>query len=100
MSQITLLSADGRVLRRRRIGNRRAEFEAALAGVDEPISAVFEATRNWTVVDQLLDGLVAERHMAHPLKVKLIAEARIKTDKVEGFVWASGPGLAAEPEAG
>jgi transposase len=88
VSQITLLGEDGQVLRRRRIANRRQEFEAAVAGVTEPISAVFEATRNWTVVDQLLEGLVHERHMAHPLKVKLIAEARIKTDKLDSLVLA------------
>lgn len=52
VSPVTLLGEDGRVRRRRRIGNRRAEFAAGLAGVDEPLSAVFEATRNWTVVDQ------------------------------------------------
>ncbi len=88
VSQITLLSEDGRVLRRRRIGNQRAELEAVLAGLDEPVSAVFEATRNWTVMDQLLEGLVAERHLAHPLKVKLIAQARIKTDKLDSLVLA------------
>ncbi len=88
VSQITLLDEDGRVLRRRRIANRRDEFEAALTGVPGPVSAVFEATRNWTVVDQLLEGLVQERHMAHPLKVKLIAEARIKTDKLDSLVLA------------
>jgi transposase len=88
VSQITLLDEDGCVLRRRRIANRRDEFEAALTGLKEPISAVFEATRNWTVVDQLLEGLVQERHMAHPLKVKLIAQARIKTDKLDSLVLA------------
>jgi transposase len=88
VSQITLLDEDGRVVRRRRIANRREEFEAALTGVQEPVSAVFEATRNWTVVDQLLEGLVQERHMAHPLKVKLIAQARIKTDKLDSLVLA------------
>lgn len=88
VSQITLLDEAGRVLRRRRIANRREEFEAVVADMDEPISAVFEATRNWTVVDQLLDGLVDQRHMAHPLKVKLIAEARIKTDKLDSWALA------------
>jgi transposase len=88
VSQITLLKEDGQVVRRRRIANQRSEFEGALAGLDEPVSAVFEATRNWTVVDQLLEGLVQERPMAHPLKVKLIAEARIKTDKLDSMVLA------------
>lgn len=31
---------------------------------------------------------MAERHLAHPLKVKLMAEARIKTDKLDSLVLA------------
>lgn len=88
VSPITLLDETGRVVRRRRIANRREEFEALLDGIDEPVSGVFEARRNWTVVDQLLDGLVAQRQMAHRLKVKLMAEARIKTDKLDSLVLA------------
>ena len=44
---------------------------------------VLEATTNaWTIYDQLV-GLVARVVVAHPAKVKLIAEARVKTDKVD-----------------
>jgi transposase len=47
-----------------------------------------EATRNWTVMYDLLEELVGEVHLAHPLKVKAIAEARIKTDKIDSEVLA------------
>jgi hypothetical protein len=36
----------------------------------------------WTIYDHLV-GLVARVIVAHPAKVKLIAEARVKTDKVD-----------------
>lgn len=36
----------------------------------------------------LLEELVGEVHLAHPLKVKAIAEARIKTDKIDPEVLA------------
>jgi transposase len=46
-------------------------------------AVVLEATTNaWTIYDQLVD-LVARVVVAHPAKVKLIAEARVKTDKVD-----------------
>jgi transposase len=46
-------------------------------------AVVLEATTNaWTIYDQLV-GLVARVVVAHPAKVKLIAEARVKTDKVD-----------------
>src|SRR5262245_60144823 len=46
-------------------------------------AVVLEATTNaWTIYDQLV-GLVSRVVVAHPAKVKLIAEARVKTDKVD-----------------
>ena len=55
---------------------------------DGRAAAVLEATRNWTVMYDLLEELVGEVHLAHPLKVKAIAEARIKTDKIDSEVLA------------
>lgn len=46
-------------------------------------AVVLEATTNaWTIYDQLV-SLVARVVVAHPAKVRLIAEARVKTDKVD-----------------
>jgi len=50
--------------------------------------AVLEASRNWAVMHDWLEEMVAEVHLAHPLKVKAIAEARIKTDKIDAGVLA------------
>jgi transposase len=99
MSQVTLVAEDGQVVRRARVPNRREAFERLLVGIEGPIIAVFEATRNWTVLDQLLDGLVQERHMAHPLKVRLIAEARSKSDRIDSEVLAHLLRLGFLPES-
>jgi transposase len=46
-------------------------------------AVVLEATTNaWTIYDQVV-GLVARAVVVHPAKVRLIAEARVKTDKVD-----------------
>ncbi len=45
--------------------------------------AVVEACWNWPVAVELLGGLVDEVKLAHHLKMKAIAEARIKTDSIE-----------------
>jgi transposase len=46
-------------------------------------AVVLEATTNaWTIYDQLV-GLAGRIVVAHPAKVRLIAEARVKTDKVD-----------------
>jgi transposase len=46
-------------------------------------AVVLEATTNaWLIYDQIV-GLVERAVVAHPAKVKLIADARVKTDKVD-----------------
>jgi len=48
-----------------------------------------EATGNWYWLYDLLDSLGQSPHLAHPLKCKLIAESRIKTDKIDAKVLAN-----------
>jgi hypothetical protein len=40
-------------------------------------AAVLEASRNWTVMYDLLEELVREVHLAHPLKVKAIQDGQV-----------------------
>src|SRR3989339_2228761 len=47
------------------------------------IIAVMEATRNWHYYIQLLQPYCSKIIMAHPLKVRAIASARIKTDAID-----------------
>ena len=51
--------------------------------------AVLEASRTWPVLYNLLQGRVATIKLAHPAKVKAIASARIKNDKIDSFVLAN-----------
>jgi transposase len=47
------------------------------------VTAVFEASRNWHYYAQLLTPYCSKLIMAHPLKVRAIASARIKTDAID-----------------
>lgn len=47
------------------------------------IKAVFEASRNWPYYAELLRPYCKDVIMAHPLRVRAIASARIKTDKID-----------------
>jgi transposase len=47
------------------------------------IKAVFEASRNWPYIAGLLKEQNVDAVMAHPLRVRAIAAARIKTDKID-----------------
>jgi transposase len=47
------------------------------------ITAVFEASRNWPYYLELIQPYCNKIVMAHPLKVRAIASARIKTDAID-----------------
>ena len=52
------------------------------------IKAVFEASRNWPYYKELLEPHCSEIILAHPLRVRAIASARIKTDAIDSNVLA------------
>src|SRR5579884_3690368 len=84
-SYLTGMDERGQVLRQGTVENQRQAVTRFLASDDGAGYgvAVLEATRNWAVMHDWLDGLVDEVHLAHPQKVKAIAEAKIKTDKID-----------------
>jgi len=53
---------------------------------NKKIKAVFEASRNWPYYARLLKPYCNEIVMAHPLKVRAIASARIKTDTIDSDI--------------
>jgi transposase len=81
-SVATIVDGRGRVRKRGKFANRRAAFEEFLSGFKR-VKAVIEAGRNYHVAAELLEGLVMEIKLAHPLKVRAIAEAKIKTDSID-----------------
>jgi transposase len=85
----TILNQQGQLLRRGRLDNHPdalAEFLGEHAG--EGCHAVLEATRNWTLMHDWLEEQVEQVTLAHPLKVRAIAAAKIKTDKIDAATLA------------
>lgn len=52
------------------------------------VTAVFEASRNWPYYSSLLRPHCDKIVMAHPLRVRAIASARIKTDSIDSNILA------------
>lgn len=50
------------------------------------VKAVFEASRNWPYYAELIKPYCREVVMAHPLRIRAIASARIKTDAIDSNV--------------
>jgi transposase len=86
-SYIVVKNEDGRIEGRGTVNNIKEEVQRFLEPY-RPGMAVVEATRNWGLIYDWLDEVLGDVALAHPLKVKAIAEARIKTDKISADILA------------
>lgn len=77
----TRMDASGNILHQGSVPN--AEILRALPGEPGHAKVAMEATGNWYHLYDLLEEVVAEIYLAHPLKTRVIAEARVKTDKID-----------------
>jgi transposase len=79
---------DGRVARLGRVGMTREHLEAFARRLTHDDHVVVEATGNATAVAEVIGPHVGRVAIANPRQVRLIAEARIKTDVVDATVLA------------
>ncbi|MBB4275154.1 IS110 family transposase [Rhizobium mongolense] len=87
-SHLVVQDSNGKTLRSGRVKNDRQSLGGFLERYRENSHAVVEATRNWMVMYDWLDDICDDVVLAHPLKVKAIADAKIKTDKIDATVLA------------
>jgi transposase len=86
----TVLAEDGKILSRTKIGSKSRDIHYYLKsqGRKDELSVAMEASYNWPyyyrAVEQAADNIV----LAHPLKTRIIGEARIKTDKIDSAALA------------
>lgn len=97
-SHMVVQDQQGKLLRSGQVMNSIdcvKRFLAPFSG--QETHAVVESTRNWTVMYDWLETVCNDVVLANPLKVKAIAEAKIKTDKIDGvprrppFLWVKVP---------
>jgi transposase len=84
-SYVVVKDKEGKVERRGKVDNTKEEFWQLLRPYQAG-KAVLEATRNWGLVYDWLEEILDDVALAHPLKVRAIAEARIKTDKISADI--------------
>ena len=84
---------------------RRAKLSNTAEALDsfikdkENTHTVLESCRTWHILYELLKDRVADVKLAHPYKVKAIASARIKTDKIDSRILAELLAADLIPEA-
>jgi transposase len=82
-SQVAVLDREGNELLSRRIVNAPETFLSLLQGLGDGVQVALEATYGWEWLADLLEDAGYELHLAHPLRTKAIAAARVKTDAVD-----------------
>ncbi len=81
-SQIAIIDEHGELTVSRRIVNDREAFLELLGDPDQTLVAL-EATYGWEWLAELLQEAGYDVHLAHPLRTRAIAAARVKTDAVD-----------------
>jgi transposase len=87
-SYVTVMDERGKVVKEAQIANSQEALAAFLDGRAKGASAVLEAGRNWPVMYDWLEELVDEVTLAHPAKVRVIADAKVKTDRIDSRMLA------------
>ena len=82
-SHVAILDDQGRELRSRRVINDGPTILALLAEIDGECRVALEATYGWEWLADVLQDAGYELHLAHPLRTRAIASARVKTDAVD-----------------
>jgi transposase len=72
----------GKVVREDKIGTEKKEIEEFFYGLKN-VKVAFEASMYYEYIYEILNGLGYSVSLSHPLKTRLIAESRIKTDKID-----------------
>lgn len=87
MSVISVKDETGTLLKQGKAANDRTALEAFFKPFAESkVSIALEATSNYQWMYDTLEGLGHQVSLAHPLKVKAIASAKVKTDKIDSSI--------------
>jgi transposase len=97
-SFLAAIDEQGEVSLRRRIANDRDALLELLGG-PEGTHVALEATYGWEWLADLLEDAGFDLHLAHPLRTRAIAAARVKTDAVDATTLAQLLRAGLLPEA-
>ena len=82
-SHIAVIDEQGELTLSRRIVNDRDTFLELLGDPGTETHVALEATYGWEWLAELLEEAGYDLHLAHPLRTRAIAAARVKTDAID-----------------
>lgn len=87
-SQLAVLQSDGQLIASRRFSTSRPNIAQLASELTTQDVVAFEVTTNSYPVARLLSASPARIILSNPIKTRAIAEAKIKTDKIDARVLA------------
>jgi len=86
----TVLDGDGKILSKTKIGPKSRDicYYLKSQGAKGELSVAMEASYNWPYYYRAAEEAADTIVLAHPLKTRIIGEAKIKTDKIDSAVLA------------
>ena len=87
-SFVTRMDEQGTVLEQRHLVHNTGALQQYLTALPADARIAVEATGNWMWLYELIEDRHPDLLLAHPLKTKAIASARIKTDKIDATTLA------------
>lgn len=86
--QLAAVDEQGAVVKERGVPTEREPLVRFFEELAFPCAVTLEAGRNWGLIYDWLEEAVEELKLAHPLKTKAIAWAKIKTDRIDARILA------------
>src|SRR5689334_7759213 len=85
---MTALDATGRSLKAGTVANQATELRRWLRGLPAPVEVAVEACSFWPAFQEAIADQVSVIHLVHPQRVKAIASAKLKNDRVDSATLA------------
>lgn len=82
-TQVAILEDDGKVVANSKMKNEDEKIDALLEDIDEDSSIVMEACTIWEPMYDHIKSKGFDVKLAHPKKTRMIADAKVKTDKID-----------------
>lgn len=87
-SNFCVKTKDGALIAQKKVLTDRQQIGTFVRSFEAPLSLAVEPVSQWYTYADFLEELDVDVHLAHPMRVKAIASARIKTDKIDAAVLA------------
>lgn len=82
------MDKEGNILSQQKVSNHKDSLTDFLSTIPSSSQIALEATCNWQFFYELAERFNLHVSLAHPLKTRAIAEAKIKTDKIDSTILA------------